>query len=472
MDYTAYTLLTDFCIMSLCLFAAQIMRSKLKFFQNFYVPASLIAGFIGLIVGPQILDIAPFSSQATGYSALLVYVLFSTLFLGKSERMNVRKVIRKTGNSFFINMASELICFGLPLVVGAAILMVFLPDVFPEISILMPAGFVGGHGYAAAIGTSLNGLLGREDGVVVGQTFATIGLMTGIFGGVICINFATKKGATRCISEIGSLPESCKTGMVPEEERISMGDETVNPMAMDPLAWHGMLVLMASGLGYGAYVLYKQILPNVQIPFTNLWTHDIEIPIVCLTMICGLLIQIFLNQSGYGEYVDKRIIDRIGSAVTDYLVAFGVATIQIDVVLEYLWPIIILCSIGTAWALFLVFYVGRRGFRNYWFERSIFIFGYLTGVVAIGVTLLRIVDPKMKSGTLDDFGMGYTIQSFVEIFLVTMLPIFICQIGCIPVGVVVLASGIALLIFNRMQFGVHTGPMDELRVGESLDTKL
>lgn len=472
MDYTAYTLLTDFCIISICLFIAQILRSKVKFFQNFFVPSSLIAGFIGLFAGSQFLDIAPFSDQASTYSALLVYVLFSTLFLGKSERLNVKKVLKKTGNSFYINMASEIICFGLPLVLGAGILMVLLPQVFPEISILMPAGFVGGHGYAAAIGETLNKQLGRDDCIVIGQTFATIGLMTGIFGGVICINYATKKGATRCISHAGDLPDACKTGMVPAEDRISMGDETVHPMAIDPLAWHGLLVIMASGLGYGAYYLYKNILPNYRIPLINIYTHDIEIPIVCLTMVMGLLIQVFLNRSGYGDYVDKRVVDRIGSAVTDYLVAFGVATIQISVVIEFFWPLLILCIIGTAWALTLVFYVGRRGFNNYWFERSIFIFGYLTGVVAIGVTLLRIVDPKMETGTLDDFGMGYTLQSFVEIFLVTFLPVLIVQIGCIPVGIVVTGAGVALLILNARQFGIKRIPMDQLRPGESLDTKM
>ena len=44
----------------------------------------------------------------------------------------------------------------------------------------------------------------------------------------------------------------------------------------------------------------------------------------------------------------------------------------------------------------LVFVVGQKLFRNFWFERSIFVFGWTTGVVAIGVTLLRIVDPEGK----------------------------------------------------------------------------
>ena len=37
------------------------------------------------------------------------------------------------------------------------------------------------------IGTALNNSLGREDGVVLGQTFATVGLLVGLFVGIACI---------------------------------------------------------------------------------------------------------------------------------------------------------------------------------------------------------------------------------------------------------------------------------------------
>ena len=62
-------------------------------------------------------------------------------------------------------------------------------------------------------------------------------------------------------------------------------------------------------------------------------------------------------------------------------------------------PILLLCVLGIITPFVFVFFVGRKLFHNFWFERSIFIFGWITGVVAIGVTLLRIVDPEGKSGT-------------------------------------------------------------------------
>lgn len=455
MAFTAYSLLIDFSIMSFLLFIAQLLRSKIKFLQNFYIPSSLIAGFIGLFAGPQFLNIAPFSTQTGSYPYLLVCVLFAGLFLGKNEKINFKKILSQVGDTFFINTGGEIMCFGLAVLFGGLLVKIVFPTAFNEICILLPAGFAGGHGYAAAIGGTLNGLLSREDCVTIGQTFATLGLLAGLFGGIICINYATRKGATRLITTVGSLPEECRTGMVPSEKRKSMGDETVHPMSMDPLAWHLALVLFATGIGYGAYQLYKPHLPNI------------EVPMMCLTMLAGVLIQTIMNKIGYGKYVDKRIIDRIGSSVTDYLVCFGVATIRISVVLQFIGPISVLCLIGIAWPLILIFFVGKRLFRNFFFERSIFIFGYLTGVVAIGVTLLRVVDPEMKSGTLDDFGTAYTLQSIIELFMVMFAPVFLVQFGFLPVGAVLTAIALTLFLLCRIFFGVNKNPINALRPGEA-----
>lgn len=455
MDFTPEGFLMDFCIMSLLLFIAQLMRSKIRFFQSFYIPSSLIAGFLGLFGGSQFLNILPFSGQAGSYAYLLVCVLFAGLFLGKTDKMKPGKVIEKVGNTFFINTGAEIMSFGIACLAGGILVLVLFPNVFSEISLLMPAGFAGGHGYAAAIGGTLNGLLGREDGVIIGQTFATLGLLSGLFGGILCINYATRKGAARLISSVGSLPQECKTGMIPPEKRHPMGMETVHPMSMDPMAWHAALILVCTGIGYTVYNLYKPYAPNI------------EVPVMCLTMLAGVLLQSLLNKAGYGEYVDKHVIDRMGSCVTDYLVGFGVATIRISVVMDFLGPILLLCVIGILWALALVFIVGRGLFRNFWFERSIFIFGYITGVVAIGVTLLRIVDPEMKSGTLDDFGTAYTFQSIIELFVVTMTPVFVVKFGVIPVGIVLTVIAAALFILSKIFYGSTKAAMDQIRPGEA-----
>ena len=306
-----------------------------------------------------------------------------------------------------------------------------------------------------SIGTALNNLLGREDGVVIGQTFATIGLLTGLFGGIACINYATRKGATRLVDKAESLPEDCRTGIVPPGKRASMGEETINPMSMDPLAWHLALTLIATLAGYLFYDWYKQYLPSI------------ELPVMCLTMIFGVIIQTILNHTPFRDSVDEHVEGRIGSMVTDYLVGFGVASISITVVMEFAAPIILLCLLGTLTSLVLVFVVGRKLFHNFWFERSIFVFGWTTGVVAIGVTLLRIVDPEAKSGTLSDYGYAYTLQSVVEVFIIALTPILAVSMGCIATGLIETAIALALFLVSAVLFGIRKEKMNELRPGEA-----
>ena len=66
MEYNYMSFLTDFCFMSLLLVIAQFMRAKIKFLQMFYIPASLVAGILGLLLGPQFLDLIPWSGHPGG----------------------------------------------------------------------------------------------------------------------------------------------------------------------------------------------------------------------------------------------------------------------------------------------------------------------------------------------------------------------------------------------------------------------
>lgn len=53
-------------------------------------------------------------------------------------------------------------------------------DLHSAFALMMPAGFAGGHGYAASIGGTLQDITGWEEAITIGQTFATIGLILGV----------------------------------------------------------------------------------------------------------------------------------------------------------------------------------------------------------------------------------------------------------------------------------------------------
>ena len=114
MEFTIYSFAIDISIMSGLLFISQLLRSKYKIFQYTYMPSSLVAGLIGLSCN----QILPFSEQANAYPYLFICILFGGLFIGKREEINVKHILNKAGNTFFVNTASEFLGFGTALFFG------------------------------------------------------------------------------------------------------------------------------------------------------------------------------------------------------------------------------------------------------------------------------------------------------------------------------------------------------------------
>ena len=455
MNLGPYDLLMDFAIMSILLFIAQYLRARVRIIQKLLLPSSLIAGFMGLFLGPQFLNVLPFTTIISSYAYLLVVFLFASLFIGNEGGGSFKQTMDQVGDTFLLNSATYFGQYAAALLIGGGILYAFYPEINSAFSVLMPGGFIGGHGAAAAFGGAFKELINWDEALPIGQTFATIGLLVGVIGGVIAINIATQCKATRFIKTMSELPEGMRTGMIPLDEQDAMGRNTVSPMSIDPLTWHLVLVLIATCGGYYLTNYLQGLFPKLSIPMFS------------VSMLCGVALQQILKVLGLTKYVDKNVVTRIGSSATDYLVAFGVASIRISVVIKYLYPILIFTVIGILFVVLYLTVVCRKLFHNFWFERGIFIFGWATGVVAIGVTLLRIVDPEFKSKTLEDYGMAYVFMSFIEIGLIALLPSLIVNGYGFIAGAACLVTFVVLLLICAKRYGVHKGRVSDLREGEA-----
>src|SRR5690606_37101243 len=108
-------------------------------------------------------------------------------------------------------------------------------------------------------------------------------------------------------------------------------------------------------------------------------------------VLTGALLQRCLNVAGTGEYVDRRVITRIGSTASDYLIACGIASIKIFKIADFWMPLLFLSLVGIAYSVAMLWFVGQKIYRNFWFDRIVFTYGWNTRVVASGYTLLRVV---------------------------------------------------------------------------------
>lgn len=451
---TAYDFLMDFALMSILLFIAQILRAKVRIIQKFLLPCSLIAGFLGLFLGNQFLDIIPFSDEVGSYPYMLVVFLFASLFIGNKRSGSFKDTMNEVGDTFLINSSVYFLQYAVALVVGGLVLRIFFEGVPDAFTVLMPGGFIGGHGAAAAFGGAFSELINWDEALPIAQTFATIGLVFGVLGGIVFINIGTRKNWTRFIKTIKELPDGMRTGMNPPEEREIIGRETINNMSLDSLTWHFMLILMATCGGYYLTNYLQGLFPKLSIPMFS------------VAMLFGVLLQGILKTLKIEDYVDKSAISHIGSMATDYLVAFGIATIKVSVVIKYIVPILILTLIGILFVILYLLLVSKKLFSRYWFEKGIFIFGWSTGVIAIGVTLLRIVDPNYQSKTLEDYGMAYIFISFIEIGLIAILPTLIVNGFSLVTGIILAIIGFILLSICRKKYGVYKDDGSVPRSGE------
>lgn len=73
-------------VLGLIIMLARFIKRGSRFFQHYFIPSALIAGFGGLLLGPQIFEAVP--AEVTQYWATypkyLITLVFAGLFLGKT----------------------------------------------------------------------------------------------------------------------------------------------------------------------------------------------------------------------------------------------------------------------------------------------------------------------------------------------------------------------------------------------------
>ena len=177
----------------------------------------------------------------------------------------------------------------------------------------------------------------------------------------------------------------------------------------------------------------------------------LELPVFSCAFIIGLLLKKLFDLTTVSRYVNIRTTERLSSAFTDVLVACGVASIKMGVVIKYAVPLIVLILAGILIVWFITFYFGKRLSRTFWFERTIFAWGWWTGTMAMGIALLRIVDPKQASKAMDDYAMAYLPIAPVEILLITFVPIlFVNGLGLWLLLACLLLSILIILLSIKM----------------------
>lgn len=405
MDYTPFSLLIDVGWISLLMVIGNVMRRKLRILQELLLPAPIMAGLIGLVIGPHALGWVGFSDKMGDYSTILIAVVFAAMPFTMQFDRGVRSGAR-TMWSYSTGMF--LAQWGVFILLG---IFLFRPIWGTEdwFGMMLPVGFVGGFGTAAAVGSSLEGA-GAAAASSLGFTSATVGTLAAIIGGIIFANWGIRTGRTATVPK--KLPWDMRSGFIADEKsRPSIGRATTNPSSIESMALHVSILAVVVMVAYYLNGLFKDLFPHV------------SIPLFAMAFVVGIVGKLLLSALRSPNYVDQDTMTSVSGAATDYLIAFGIASIVPAAIADYWVPLVVLFVLGILFCLVFFFLVAPRFFGEKWLERAIFSWGWAVAAVATGIALLKIVDPKLKSGTLNEYGVAYVGFAPFEIGMTIIAPI-------------------------------------------------
>ncbi|MDU4962356.1 MAG: sodium/glutamate symporter [Sporomusaceae bacterium] len=424
MDLTA--VLRDFAAISVLLAAGYFLRKSVKLFQTYFIPASLIGGVLGLLLGPQVLGLHTsfslvYSDSISQWATILLAVVFAAAFLGEQMGRLSKPALSATllaGTSHQLQAV-----FG---VAVAFLLAMFIPDLPLGFGLLPVYALYGGYGFAIAAGVIFADSGYWADGVAVGATLSTLGIIFGIILGMIIINIGVRKGVSKQDYDAAKIAAGIKTGYVEVKEREPIGLGVSKPSSLDPLALQLALV--------GIVIACGVVLRSALISLDPFWNH---LPLFASTLICSGLAGIVLDQTGLAKYVDKETVNRISGVALDYMIAAAIATTSITVFATYIIPMTIMALIMFALTVWVCFYFGKRWCSRDWFEVSLGIFGMAMGVLSTGLLLIKVVDPDHKTIAAETAAAASTLGYVYQLPYVLLFPflimsdpqfVFICSV--------------------------------------------
>ena len=379
-----------FCLLGGFLLLGKALRVAVRPFQALFLPSSILGGFVALLCGPYLLDLLPawVTASWTPLPGLLINIVFACLFLGVALP-GARALWSRGGAQLCFGMVIGLGQYAVALLVTVLLLTPFF-DVPAVFACILEIGFSGGHGTAAGMSEVFR-QVGFPAGAALSQMSATVGIITAVAGGILIINIVLRRGY-RTLADGGKALRA-STGLLEKADGFPIARATVAPESVEPLAFHFALVALAVLLGWAMLGPLRGLHPLLR-----------GFPLFPLAMIGGLAIQALATPLRLARYFDRDTFERILGFSLDMLVVAAIATIRLDLFVAHFWPFVILMAAGIAWLFFAMFVLAPRMFPQFWLERGVTEFGMQSGVTAMGLLLLRLVDPLYDTGSAEAFG--------------------------------------------------------------------
>ncbi|QTA37372.1 hypothetical protein JYK00_06415 [Thermosipho ferrireducens] len=403
------SMVDDFFVISLFFAIAILLKRFIPFLKKIVIPNSILAGFIGFLLGPNLLNFVKLDIDGLGR---LIYHLMAIGFIA----LSLRKVSFNGKPRFF---GAALIIVGTYLfqgILGVSVgfILHFIDRSFsPEIGFMIPLGFGQGPGQAYSIGMQWENL-GLHSGGAIGLAVAAAGFGWATLGGIIILNLLLAKW------------KKSRERVMIEKKAIEVQDYEFSDM--DGLT----IQLVIIGVIYAITYLFLNAVGFVLEPLGNIG-HTFATVLWGFHFVFGAIFGIvFRNIYSYlkskdiakENYLNNFLLQRIAGGVFDFMVAASISAVSLERIQKEFWGIFIMTFIVGVFTYLFIMKITKRMYKHHEVENRIAFYGMLTGTISTGMALLREVDPAFESGAAENlvFGSGFSIFIGIPLIAVLNLP--------------------------------------------------
>ncbi len=424
----------NFIFLSILLLVAIIIKSRFKFLQRYLIPTAIIGGFIGLILGPEVLNVFKFDAGSMG---VLIYHLmaigFVALALKDRQRMqgDEKSNVFKTGLGIISAYLMQAI---LGFVISLTLVYTIFPDLFPGFGLLLPLGFGQGAGEAYSIGYSWEAV-GFKNGGNIGLSIAMIGIVWSIIPGIPILNYLVRRkeklglaGEKRNESAEENFVESKAAGLAAEAAAgaydIAARPYSAKEIVVDKftvqIALIGSIYIATFYLLKGFSALLAPLGSYGQTVSQLLW--GFHFVIATLIAILVKIVLNFMKKKNWLKvaFTDNYLLQRLSDATFDYMIVASIAAISVVILKENWIPILIITTIGGIVTTLYTIFICKKIYKSNILEHIAVLYGTWTGTISTGIALLREIDPEAKSNAAEDpvLGSGVALPLGIPLFFV------------------------------------------------------
>lgn len=454
-----------YIIIGILILVGRLIRQRIWVVRSLYIPSSVVAGIIGLLLGPSAFGAVvkasnPTSALANGIFApniidvwkqspsIFINIVFATIFIGQSIP-SLQMVWRKAAPQAAFG---QILGWG-QYVVGLLLALTVLVPVFnlPMISgCLIEIAFEGGHGTAAGMAKTFEELQ-FPAGADLSLALATVGLISGVVAGTAIINWGYRSGNLQVIRELKDERKQDQSAEPSTEETPEIQAARANllrDLLIDPLSFNFGFVGLAIAFGW-------LILEGLRALEAATWGVNglklmTYVPLFPMALIGGAIVQIIIERTRRRYLISRALIENIGGLALDVTIVTAMATISLAAIGDNLIPFLLLSAAGIIWNVCAFIFFAPRIFPTFWIERGIGDMGQSMGVTATGILLMRMADPDNHSGAFEAFAYK---QLFFEPILggglfTAAAPPLVVKFGAVPVLLSALVIVLLWLVFG------------------------